>query len=54
MKRVYVYDTYGLRTEDLEEAKSWVEKSLNISFEPHSSTYMGGLYYSVNTSDRGN
>jgi hypothetical protein len=40
-----IYDTYGLTTKDLEEAKESLENLLGISLQPHESEYMGGLYY---------
>jgi hypothetical protein len=45
-------DLYGMKTDDLEEARILVEKTLAIELEPHNSSYHGGDYYSKKMENR--
>ncbi|WP_439542634.1 hypothetical protein [Hyphomicrobium sp.] len=42
---------YSVKAQDLEEARSWVEKTTGLEAEPRESSYWGGDYYLFETSD---
>jgi len=39
------YDTYGLKYDELEAARKFVEERLGILLKLHDSSYLGGDYY---------
>lgn len=43
--KISIYDVYGLKINDLETAKQWIEKRLGIILKLHNSSYLGGDYY---------
>ncbi len=40
-----IFDTYGINSDSLAEAKCMVENALNLSLESHESSYWGGEYF---------
>jgi hypothetical protein len=46
-----IYDTYGFRTNDLAQGRAWIEELLEISLNPHHSSYIGN-YYRTPMSDK--
>jgi hypothetical protein len=45
-----IFDTYGLKTDDLEQAKTWVEPVIGY-MEPHENSYIGKYYLLIISSD---
>jgi hypothetical protein len=39
-----IYDLYGLKSENLEEARVAVERALGVAFAAHTSSYVGDYY----------
>lgn len=46
-----IYDTYGFKTNDIEQGRAWVEEVLEVSLNPHHSSYIGD-YYRTPMSDK--
>ena len=45
-------DLFGLRSDDLESARTIVEKAFEVALEPRHSSYHGGDYYSKQLSNK--
>lgn len=46
------YAEFGIKTEDLEEARAWVERATGLAAEARESTQSGGDYYLFEGKDR--
>ena len=42
------FDLYGIKNNDLENARTLIEKILDFKFVAHESSYFGGVYYRYN------
>lgn len=46
-----IYDLYGVVEGDIESARAFLERAIQISFVPHESSFYGGEYFRIELPD---